>query len=136
MVASRTPRKRRTKAEMAAAQKRRESATKYRLKIRHRMTMEEYEALKEYQGGVCYICRFAKGIRRLLQVDHDHKKAKAECAHPHEESCRNCWRGLLCGTCNTMLGRARDIADVFRRAIEYLEDPPAQRWLRERTKKK
>ena len=37
------------------------------------ITSEQYEALYEAQGGVCYICRRAKGTgRRKLAVDHDH----------------------------------------------------------------
>lgn len=47
------------------------------------ITSEQYEALYEAQGGVCYICERATGQgRRRLAVDHDHKTS---------------WvRGLLC----------------------------------------
>lgn len=92
------------------------------------MTVEDYDAILEFQGGVCYICRRAKGVKRLLAVDHDHALAKAMCEHPHEESCEMCWRGLLCSRCNGMLAHARDDPSVFARAAEYLRNPPARYW--------
>lgn len=58
---------------------------------------------------------------RARAVDHDHK-----CC-PGKTSCGRCVRGLLCGNCNTILGRQRDDAEVFLRMAGYLQDPPAQR---------
>ncbi|MFB9661562.1 endonuclease VII domain-containing protein [Glycomyces mayteni] len=75
----------------------------------------EYQELYEAQGGRCFICQRATGASRRLAVDHDHKTGLA--------------RGLLCKPCNRMLGLARDLAEFFERAIEYLRDPPAQRVL-------
>ena len=122
-------RRRRTKAQMEQARRRREAARKYFLKTRHRMTPEQYDELLAFQGGVCYICRRAKGITRALQVDHDHALARRVCDHEHDESCENCWRGLLCSRCNSMLAHAHDDTQVFARAIEYLQLPPAICWL-------
>jgi hypothetical protein len=121
-------RRRRTKAEMEKARRRREAARKHHLRSRHNMTPEEYEELLAFQNGLCYICRRAKGITRALTVDHDHAIARAGCDHPEDWSCMNCWRGLLCSTCNKMLGHARDHAMFFHRAIDYLQKPPARRW--------
>lgn len=120
-------RRRRTKVEMEKSRRRREAARKANLKSRHNMTPEQYDNLLSLQGGTCYMCT-ARGVRRALQVDHDHAYAREHCDHPHDQSCEECWRGLLCGTHNNMLGRgARDNPLVFLRATEYLLDPPAQR---------
>jgi hypothetical protein len=65
----------------------------YRLKINHGVTFEWYERKYHQQKGKCAICdkRFPlmAGVNGLC-VDHDHHK--------------NIIRGLLCVTCNAMLG--------------------------------
>jgi hypothetical protein len=121
-------RRRRTQAQMASARRRREAARKHHLKTRHRMTPEQYAELLVFQEGLCPICRRARGVTRALSVDHDHGIARAACTHPHEESCQNCWRGLLCSTCNKALAHARDDVMFFYRAIDYLTNPPARLW--------
>jgi len=82
---------------------------------------ETYAAIKHLQGGRCAICQFATGASKALAVDHDHK-----CCPPGQ-SCGKCVRGLLCSTCNQMLGFSRDNPALFERAIEYLANPPANR---------
>jgi hypothetical protein len=94
------------------------------------MTLEQYAELLVFQGEMCPICRRARGATRALSVDHDHAIARNVCDHDHEESCFVCWRGLLCSTCNKMLAHARDDTDFFRRAIAYLDSPPALEALR------
>jgi hypothetical protein len=79
------------------------------------ITIEEYEAILEYQGGVCYICRRANGRTRRLSVDHDHAKGHG----------RESVRGLLCRPCNNLLGHLRDDPEAFAHAISYLVSPPA-----------
>lgn len=71
----------------------------------------QYDQLKAAQGGACAICQKATGARKKLAVDHDHKTEYV--------------RGLLCGPCNKLLGFARDNPEFFRRAANYLENPPA-----------
>lgn len=113
---------------MEQARRRREAARKANLKSRHHMTPEQYDELLAFQGGTCYMCP-ARGVRRALQVDHDHAYAREHCAHPADQSCEECWRGLLCGTHNNMLGRgARDDPSVLLRGAEYLQHPPAHAW--------
>lgn len=75
------------------------------------LTIEQYEALYEAQGGVCYICRRATGKVRRLAVDHDHKTGYV--------------RGLLCKPCNSVLAHIRDDTQTLHRTIEYLVNPPA-----------
>lgn len=89
------------------------------------ITSGQYWALYEAQGGVCAICRWAKGLTKALAVDHDHKKCGD--AHPPEQGCPECVRGLLCGPCNQMIGRYG--VESLQRAIDYVEDPPARKVL-------
>ena len=75
------------------------------------LTLEQYEALYEAQGGVCYICRRATGKTRRLAVDHCHVTG---------------WvRGLLCKPCNSLLAHVRDDEATLKRAAFYLEYPIA-----------
>lgn len=126
MASSGTGRTRRTKAQMEQARRRSESAHRHHLKARHNMTPEQYAELLERQGGSCFICQRAKGVTRRLAVDHDHAIG-FRCAHPDDESCQHCWRGLLCSPCNKTLAHARDDMGFFLRAMSYLNDPPARR---------
>lgn len=89
-----------------------------RLLRRYGLTMEEYEAIKEEQGGVCAVCRRAKGLSAPLQVDHDH--ALEEAGVPIRQTIR----GLLCGRDNNRLGwfEAKQ-AEI----TAYLGNPPARR---------
>lgn len=59
------------------------------------------------QQYVCLICLGADATGRRLAVDHDHTTGKV--------------RGLLCGACNTALGKMRDSPEQLRRAADYLE---------------
>ena len=84
---------------------------------KYRLTLDQYYALLEAQGGCCAICRVATptDIRTdRFHVDHDH----ACC--PGKRSCGNCNRGLLCHACNTALGNFRDDPDLLDRAAAYL----------------
>lgn len=83
------------------------------------ITDDEYWEIYEFQGGRCYICQRANGKHKRLSVDHDHKTGIV--------------RGLLCTMCNKYtLGWARDCIDFFKRAIEYLTNPPAVQVIGER----
>jgi hypothetical protein len=79
---------------------------------RYGMQLGDYAKLYAVQGGVCALCLRATGRSRRLSVDHDHKTGEV--------------RGLLCRTCNDLLGHARDEATFFHRAIAYLVTPPAR----------
>lgn len=72
-----------------------------------------FDLLLERQGGRCAICGCTPRTRRLA-VDHDHETGLV--------------RGLLCSRCNhDLLGAAHDDVEVLRRAVRYLDSPPAQR---------
>ena len=89
--------------------KRREYSEKYPerirntdLRIRYGITLEDYNAMYERQGGRCAIC----GAGGKLVVDHDHKTGKV--------------RELLCHLCNAMIGCAREDRAILTAAIAYL----------------
>ena len=79
---------------------------------------EWYWMLKE-QAYRCKICRKVmsnewaldkrKGRKRTeICVDHDHKTGKV--------------RGLLCHSCNTVIGHAKDDVSILNSAIVYLKE--------------
>lgn len=70
------------------------------------VTLDQYNALLEAQGGVCAICQSECPTGRNLAVDHCHTTNKV--------------RGLLCGHCNQGIGKFRDDPNRLLAAIEYL----------------
>lgn len=82
-------------------------------KLRHRfnLTLEQYQALEDAQGGRCAICG---QVPDVLCVDHDH----ACC--PGHQSCGECIRGLLCQACNKAIAFLKDNPAVAMSAAEYL----------------
>lgn len=57
----------------------------------------------------CWICK----KEDWYAVDHDHNCCNSG-------SCGECVRGLLCSRCNTMLGYAKDNAELLKQAAKYL----------------
>lgn len=98
--------------ELEVRRERAERAHEARVSRVYGVPVGSYKRLYEAQDGRCYICRRATGKTRRLAVDHDHKTGKV--------------RGLLCGTCNKMLGHARDDPSFFGWAMAYLHWPPAE----------
>ena len=76
--------------------------------LRFGITREQYDEILEAQGGVCAICKEVCNSGRRLAVDHDHETGEV--------------RGLLCGNCNTAIGKFHDNTDYLRAAIAYLEN--------------
>ena len=72
------------------------------------ITLAEYDAMLEAQGGVCAICGMTPEENKArLSVDHDHETREI--------------RGLLCSGCNWGLGMFRDNPNHLYSAVEYLE---------------
>lgn len=68
----------------------------------------EYARMFAEQNGQCKMChRPQSAFTRRLCVDHDHKTLNI--------------RGLLCISCNTILGQAQDRIEVLEQGIIYLE---------------
>lgn len=84
---------------------------------RWNLTIEQYDAMLEAQGGGCAICGSEDSGQegRRFHIDHDH----ACC--PKNKSCGECIRGLLCHHCNTALGGFRDDPSLLAKAIDYLK---------------
>ena len=78
---------------------------------RHGLTLDQFAALFESQGGLCAIC--ATPLDRP-HIDHDHLCCGGV------ESCGSCVRGLLCASCNHMLGKAHDQPHVLSAGADYL----------------
>lgn len=110
-----------------------------RLLKQYGITLLEYTELWNFQEGKCAICEaplqapteigkpgWNNGIR--VEVDHNHDKSLTP---------RQAVRGLLCGGrwkgCNRRLGHIDD-AHWLRKASEYLENPPAQSFIKSKEK--
>jgi len=70
------------------------------------ITLDEYEERLAAQGGVCARCGQEPGQLRLA-VDHCHVTGAV--------------RGLLCGSCNTYLGRLEANVDRLVDDLRYLQ---------------
>ena len=77
------------------------------LKKLYGITIEQFEALVQRQGGKCAICAGELDMGFRTHVDHCHTTGVV--------------RGLLCSPCNTSLGCFKDSVEILRRAIDYLE---------------
>ena len=88
----------------------REKRKLYRYKD-YGITLELFNFMLEKQNGVCAIC---KNAFKRPYIDHDHK------CRPGGKSCGRCVRGILCFSCNTFLGHAKDNKETLRAAIAYL----------------
>lgn len=88
------------------------------LEKRYGLSTGEYEKLLAGQNGVCAICLANEpgGRFETFHIDHCHATGNV--------------RGLLCNSCNHMLGNARDRVLVLEAAARYLTSPPACEILR------
>ncbi len=84
------------------------SSANTKLKARFGITLDEYHALLDQQGGECLICFAHLSVMgHRLAVDHCHKTGRI--------------RGLLCKSCNVGIGNFDDCPERLRRAAAYLE---------------
>lgn len=81
------------------------------------LSVHERRLIRRYLGRLCGICGTLPAGN--LAIDHDHETGKV--------------RGRLCMACNTGIGFLKN-ADNLRKAIEYLANPPLDRYLRSRGK--
>ena len=84
-----------------------EKSKEERLLRRYGISLKEYRYLLLKQNNLCAICEKEDCNSRSLAVDHCHVTGKI--------------RGLLCVSCNNLLGRAKDSVSTLRRAVKYLE---------------
>jgi len=80
----------------------------YHYKKSYGITEKEAEDLLLTQGGLCAICSVEiKKLGRKGCVDHCHETGVV--------------RGILCGKCNTALGKFGDDIEKLQKAINYLK---------------
>ena len=70
------------------------------------VTLEHYQQLLTEQNGLCAICGKPEPTHKMLDVDHDHATGEV--------------RGLLCTSCNRVLGHAHDSEERLLAAVSYL----------------
>lgn len=82
------------------------------LKRIYGMTIAEFNAKLEAQGGKCAICGTtdpggnSSGNQVSWPIDHNHKTKQN--------------RGILCSKCNMMIGLLKESPEIIASAIEYL----------------
>jgi hypothetical protein len=74
------------------------------LKTRYGLSQHQYREMLSKQQGLCAICG---DLMKKINVDHDHKTGKV--------------RGLLCFTCNSMLGCSKDNQNLLSAGVAYLQ---------------
>lgn len=80
------------------------------------ITRQQWEALLDSQDGRCALCESESTTR--LAIDHDHS-----CCEPGR-ACPNCIRGMLCATCNRLLGLIEQKPALANRFADYLVERP------------
>ncbi|MFF8728190.1 endonuclease domain-containing protein [Streptomyces sp. NPDC015171] len=102
----------------------------YNVKRRFNVTAEQYARILAFQGGACAVCERDATLNengKRLAIDHLHS-----CCPEEGHSCGRCVRGLLCTSCNTMLGKYESLPIHFQDSAHlnaYLSDPPARKVL-------
>lgn len=81
------------------------------LKRRYGITIDDYDAMLDAQGGACALCGNPETLVRngnvcALAVDHDHETGAV--------------RGLLCSACNQGIGKFNHDTERLQMAIAYL----------------
>lgn len=98
-------------AELKDTPKRKREIRSQNLSKNYGITLEQYEEMLTFQGGVCAICgdppSGTNSRTDNLHVDHCHQTGRV--------------RGLLCHMCNRGLGSMRDNPRLLRKGAEYLE---------------
>jgi hypothetical protein len=87
----------------------REIVQRSKLKTQYGMTLDDYDAMLERQGGGCAICGTTeiRGNGKRQSIDHCHDSNRV--------------RGILCGNCNRGLGYFDHDPDVLAAAANYLK---------------
>lgn len=81
------------------------------------MTIGEWDAILEAQGGVCAIC--LGPAQPLKSGGSDDCEPNFHSDHNHRT---NEFRGILCGLCNRMLGQALDDPERLEAGARYLRE--------------
>lgn len=87
-----------------------------RLRTTYQISLDAYFQMWADQGGRCVCGDFLAMDWSEVHVDHDHTCCAGK------KSCGQCVRGLLCPSCNSTLGYARDDVTRLRCLADYVED--------------
>jgi hypothetical protein len=79
--------------------------------IPYRFGISQDEYIDLMLDAVCEVCGNTEG----LNMDHNH----GHC--PKTKGCMECFRGILCMQCNTVLGRVNDDAERLRALADFIE---------------
>jgi len=102
--------KRRKKYEKTDKGKRARSRANYRRGIReYGLTIEQYDLMLSEQNNGCAICGNSESNRRLC-IDHNHITGEV--------------RGLLCTSCNVLVGYLEKNDGLKQKARRYLKNNP------------
>lgn len=78
------------------------------LQEKYSLTVEDWDAMFEAQGGACAVCpAIEPGNKQGWSTDHDHASGRV--------------RGILCHGCNMALGGAKDNPTTLRALADYIE---------------
>ena len=83
-----------------------ESIRSRNLKKLYGLTLNEWNDLFLKQGSVCAICGTDQPRGKNWHTDHDHTTNEI--------------RGILCGWCNTGIGKLQESREIMTKALEYL----------------
>jgi hypothetical protein len=83
-------------------------------KSKYGVSQEQFDCIFKEQGSCCAACKRTT-TKKAWCIDHDHK-----CC-PTAMTCGNCIRGILCYSCNIMLGHCADNKVYLIGLIQYLE---------------
>ena len=77
------------------------------LLLSYGITFRQKQKMKGVQEGKCMICRENLEDGIYTHVDHNHETGEV--------------RGILCSSCNLMIGLSKDNPDILREAASYIE---------------
>ncbi len=82
----------------------------YNLRVKYGIDLKYFEEIRLAQDNKCAICNIELNPKShhvdSIHIDHNHTTKKV--------------RGLLCSSCNVMLGYAKDNTTLLQKAIKYL----------------
>jgi hypothetical protein len=84
------------------------------------LSIQQWQSIFDRQGGVCFLCKRTQRDKSFLRTDHCHLRKSV--------------RGLLCNTCNRVLGLISDDISLLEKMIEYIRNPPEDIPIIERSK--
>ena len=97
----------RRSASRASYRKFNDKRRDYRYQTTFGISLVEYNAMFASQNGLCAGChKHQTQFKTRFAIDHDHKTGKV--------------RGLLCGSCNWILGQVNDSTVQLQNLMDYL----------------